>query len=1812
MTEERRIQLVAEVNTTQTREGFNEISQQASTMASSVSRAGQQASSAVSDIGSGADRSAKNVEVSQRNLIASIQRTTAAMEAGGKTGSQYYEVLARQRGVDVEVLRPYLAALDAITAKQKAAADAIRSSDPTMKQFGVSAAQTTAALRQMPAQLTDIFTSLSGGQNPLQVLIQQGGQIKDSFGGVSNTLSVLGGQVKSFFSSLGGASSSIGDIADLGGALADVARQQEAVSGGAEQAGDGLSTLADGANTATEAASNARTALTGVTTVSVTTVAAAVAVTAAVVAVAVAYYKGSQEADAYRKSIILTGNAAGTTVSQLNGMAASIAKQVGTQGQAAEALAMLAGTGKVGAENLRQFGATAVLAQKTIGMAVSDTVAAFSELGKSPLQASEKFTEQYHYMSLAVYSQIKALQDQGKTEEAAAVAQKAYSDAIESRGKEIEASLGVMQKGWTAVGEKAKQAWDWMLDVGREDTLDQKLEKAQAALAKAKIARFTFAGGGSDGKADLDKAQAEVEALQRQATAAKEKAAAQAESVRLEEAGIALAKEEEKYLPRKERLARDLVAARNLVTQAARPGEESVVTEQRIATLQMNIRKQYSDIFNAGIDSQIEAIKRRGAVEEEVAKRTASSLAAIQAAGAATSLAAQISYAEQVEANDQAALGREKARLQDIFRLTKGKQNSETEQASIRGAIEDVEAKQLTRKLKLKDDIYVLDIKDSRQAAANLDALAGKRDAELQSLVAQVKAQKDSNSLIGASKQQINSFNLALAEESATRLENQAAIIGNDSARQREAETMRASAAEIRALAEARAAGILKTEDFEQQKRLWDSIDQTAHDTFVSIFDSGKSAFDRLRDTLKNGLLDMLYQMTVKRWIFSIGAEVSGYSGIAQTAAGAIGGGQGGMGSMSALSSLGALSSSSSYLGQFASGYSGSAAAASQALGAPMTTSAQLGSYTGAAAPYLAGAGGGLAAYTYGEKYGAAGGLAAGAGTIAAGGAASAAIGGTSIAAGATAALAAIPVWGWAALAAMAIIGGMQDGPEEHTRMQFASNNAVGNINNNERGESWAAPYIGNGSTSALGTFGVRSTFWMDPNQDAVQSFLKTVGQTDDALASFMTATEKASVTSYLTGKTYTANTGAEGTNPNANGELDKVFADRITNILEGIEPGLSKLEIGFAGTSQELATEAAALLSFRAALKESGETVFGAKVTLQEIAALKLPTETTSAALARVTAEFNITSQVAQLLGKDVSKAFGATGLASEAARAQLIQLSGGMATFSQQAAAYAQTYLTDEERNKVLVKQVTEQMSALGLASITTKDQFKALVMGLDLSSEADAKRYAALMKVSGDFATAADATAAAIAKAQEAAKATAGLDGQIYDLTHTAAEALARQRQVELAAMTATDAELQKRIYALNDERAAAEKLVGAAGSSLTRLTDAISSEKALKAAAHQADMTAIQARIDAEAAAIGKIKGLSDLLHTSMDQVRPTGDQAAERRAAQAQIESAIAIAKAGGPLPTAESLKQALATVGKDASGLFGTQADFQRDQYRTMNALAALSTLTDKQLTGEQLTLAVLEDQKKITQDAFDAEVKRLDDILGVGKAQVDSLNGINTSVLTIPTALAALAASISAAMANPIAAAPSVVTSAYQQYLGRTPEAGAIDHWTGQAGQGVDVTAAIKGSNEARIQELYRTLLGRNGEAAGVDSWERALAAGQTMEQIRAGFLTSDEYKKLHPFAVGTNRVPKTMPALVHEDERIIPAADNRELLRRLSSPADDNSALLAEVRALRAEVAKLQAPTLATAENTKKSANALLRATQGNNYLMTKAVAA
>lgn len=103
--------------------------------------------------------------------------------------------------------------LDEINRKLAVNAARAQVSSQQFNSLGMSSKQTQAALRGVPAQLTDIVTALQGGQNPLTVFLQQGGQLRDMFGGfvpagrallgtlsgLINPLTILGGASAALF-----------------------------------------------------------------------------------------------------------------------------------------------------------------------------------------------------------------------------------------------------------------------------------------------------------------------------------------------------------------------------------------------------------------------------------------------------------------------------------------------------------------------------------------------------------------------------------------------------------------------------------------------------------------------------------------------------------------------------------------------------------------------------------------------------------------------------------------------------------------------------------------------------------------------------------------------------------------------------------------------------------------------------------------------------------------------------------------------------------------------------------------------------------------------------------------------------------------------------------------------------------------------------------------------------------------------------------------------------------------------------------------------------------------------------------------------------------------------------------------------------------------------------------------------------------------------------------------------------------------------------------------------------------------------------
>ena len=84
-------------------------------------------------------------------------------------------------------------------------------------------------------------------------------------------------------------------------------------------------------------------------------------------------------------------------------------------------------------------------------------------------------------------------------------------------------------------------------------------------------------------------------------------------------------------------------------------------------------------------------------------------------------------------------------------------------------------------------------------------------------------------------------------------------------------------------------------DDMKAQFDLWSQLATVGQDAWQHIGDSASSQLKRIGDQLKSSVLDLLYQLTIKKWILSIGADVTGNSALAAAASSGAGSGLGGL-----------------------------------------------------------------------------------------------------------------------------------------------------------------------------------------------------------------------------------------------------------------------------------------------------------------------------------------------------------------------------------------------------------------------------------------------------------------------------------------------------------------------------------------------------------------------------------------------------------------------------------------------------------------------------------------------------------------------------------------------------------------------------------------------------------------------------------------------------------------------------------------------------------------------------------------------------
>ncbi|EDV7107462.1 phage tail tape measure protein [Salmonella enterica subsp. enterica] len=214
-------------------------------------------------------------------------------------------------------------------------------------------------------------------------------------------------------------------------------------------------------------------------------------VAAAVYGLGKAYYEGAKESEEFNKQLILTGSYAGKTAGQLNEMAKSLAGNGVTQHDAAGVLAQVVGSGAFTGQAVAMVSRTAARMQENVGQSVDETIRQFKRLQDDPVNAAKELDRALHFLTATQLEQIRVLGEQGRVADAAKIAMSAYSEEMNKRAGDVHDNLGWIEKAWNAVGDAAKWAWDRMLDIGREDTLDEKIATLQEKIARARKTPWT-------------------------------------------------------------------------------------------------------------------------------------------------------------------------------------------------------------------------------------------------------------------------------------------------------------------------------------------------------------------------------------------------------------------------------------------------------------------------------------------------------------------------------------------------------------------------------------------------------------------------------------------------------------------------------------------------------------------------------------------------------------------------------------------------------------------------------------------------------------------------------------------------------------------------------------------------------------------------------------------------------------------------------------------------------------------------------------------------------------------------------------------------------------------------------------------------------------------------------------------------------------------------------------------------------------------------------------------------------------------------
>jgi phage-related minor tail protein len=213
------------------------------------------------------------------------------------------------------------------------------------------------------------------------------------------------------------------------------------------------------------------------------------AVAASVAGLAYSFINADKESAAFRDNMILTGQYAGVTESQVSALSQKLGTDLNVgYSKANDVILALVSSGKFTSAVIDDMSKVILQFSKLSGVDAKEAAQKLMGAFDGTAASVRSLNSQYNFLTLEQYKQIVAYEKAGKAQEAIKLGVKAFGDSIDGQVRD----LGTLEKAWKAVGEAITYVKDAILSIGRNSDQDKLIKLAED------IERISSDIGGTD------------------------------------------------------------------------------------------------------------------------------------------------------------------------------------------------------------------------------------------------------------------------------------------------------------------------------------------------------------------------------------------------------------------------------------------------------------------------------------------------------------------------------------------------------------------------------------------------------------------------------------------------------------------------------------------------------------------------------------------------------------------------------------------------------------------------------------------------------------------------------------------------------------------------------------------------------------------------------------------------------------------------------------------------------------------------------------------------------------------------------------------------------------------------------------------------------------------------------------------------------------------------------------------------------------------------------------------------------------------